>query len=236
MLKGRSRLVVGRMSAVAQALILLPLCLDANAGGDAVVRVEGASPTPAWAGGELAASPFLTAARQGILPVLEKLGTGMYAVRVDIAGNIDRLESAVKEHGSDGGLLYNVVRREMNANAHADSRSSTKALLWLKRALQFMSAMLRLVVREDPLEVSVAASQVYEQTLKRYHGFLTRTAFSAALNFVPTRAAFIEQAGDGQAAEETIAQLRELVAALDPVLEHVHGFLDAHGLDDPAVV
>ena len=220
------------MSAIAQALILLPLSLDASSGAE-LVTVD--SSRTVWTGEELVASPFLTAARQGIIPVLEKLGTGLYAVKVDIAGNIDRLENSMKHLGSDG-LLYNIVRREINNNAHTDSKSSTKARLWLKRALEFMCEMIRLVVQENPLEVSVAVSQVYEETLKAYHGFLTRTAFSAALNFVPTREKFIEQVGDGQAADTTIAQLRKLVVALKPVLAAIHNFLDAYGLDDPAVV
>ena len=116
------------MSAIAQALILLPLSLDASSGAE-LVTVD--SSRTVWTGEELVASPFLTAARQGIIPVLEKLGTGLYAVKVDIAGNIDRLENSMKHLGSDG-LLYNIVThgvRNQQQRAHGQQELDKGALV-----------------------------------------------------------------------------------------------------------
>ena len=179
-------------SAIEQALLLLPLVKshekDSGDIVERVIQIESGvgeeTTTTGWDGAELIAAPFLAAARQGILPVLEKLGTGMYPVKVDISGNIERLEKALQLLGQvQGSLLFNVVRKELQCNQHTDSKSATKALLWLKRALDFTVGMIKLLVENPEMEVSIAAEMTYTEKLKPFHGWITQGAFSMALRY-----------------------------------------------------
>lgn len=205
----------------------------------------------AWMGPELASAPLLNAVRYGVLPILDSLGTGMYPVKMDISGNLDRLETAsrrIREEYIDekkeiqASLLFNVVRDDMNRGSSQKATSTTKALLWLKRAMEFTCQMLRMLVEAkgengEAMEVREAAENVYVKTLKPFHGWMTQGAFSVALRLVPTRHSFLQKAGDAGASEEaTLDQLSALVDAAEPVLHHVDAFLKHYDLDDPAVV
>lgn len=152
---------------------------DASDDGDGVIRVEGDGSGAAWGGRELRAAPFLSAVREGVLPVLDALGAGMYVVKTDVNGNVQRIDSAAKAMQTR--LLLNIVRRDLNRKTHGGSRSDTKALLWLKRALDFTCGMVRLLVEDGEMEVARAAEIVYVEKLKPFHGWISQGAFSVAI-------------------------------------------------------
>lgn len=96
-----------------------------------------------------------------------------------------------------------------------------------------------------------AVSTAYDNTLKRFHGFLVYGTFKVcdiqqqwtlshvdvqvALNLVPSKEAFLDCVAPGPPEEQT-AQLQRAVASFRPVLQAVHAFLDKEGLDDPTPV
>ena len=262
------------LSAVVTMLQLVTLPTTTTASRDVVVlqkqRVThdaGGKEESAWLGHELAIAPLLGAIRHGVLPILDALGTGMYPVKMDISGNLDRLEIAsrniceeedqqqhvderesdgdgrrVRANGARGSLLFNLVRDDMNRGSFHKTTSTTKALLWLKRAMEFTCQMLRMLVEEkgadgEVMEVREAAEKVYVKTLKPFHGWITQGAFNVALRLVPTRQSFLQKAGDARAMEEdTLRQLSAIVDAAEPVLQIVDAFLKHYDLDDPTVV
>ena len=97
--------------------------------------------------------------------------------------------------------------------------------------------------------VKDAASAAYARTLKPFHGFVSGAAFAVIMNFPPTRDKFVAalggknggKTGDGDgdgdaAASRTYEEMREVVDGLSPILEKIHAFLVAEGLDDPTKV
>lgn len=118
----------------------------------------------------------------------------------------------------------------MDARTASRTDSCTNALLWLRRAMAFVAALVGELASDASLECAPAAAAAYERTLKRHHGWLVQQGVTLALKLAPARARF-EAATGGAGADEMAA----FVAAAEPALEEVRVFLDTHGLDDVAV-
>lgn len=126
-----------------------------------------------------------------ILPFLDVLGSTAFApVKLDISGNIKKLEA---KHDTDPKAfvtLQNIVYQELKSNTCTVKNSATDALLWLKRALEFMQVFLAEVVRGEK-DLAVAAGTAYGKTLRRYHGWVVRGVFALAVKAVPYRSDFL---------------------------------------------
>ena len=122
------------------------------------------------------------------------------------------------------------TQAEMDARTASRTDSCTNALLWLRRAMAFVAALVGELASDASLECAPAAAAAYERTLKRHHGWLVQQGVTLALKLAPARARF-EAATGGAGADEMAA----FVAAAEPALEEVRVFLDTHGLDDVAV-
>ena len=218
----------------------------------AALRLDGGA-------GSLGAEQFLRACGL-VLPVLGALGAGLAVVKADIGGNIDRLSKRREEDPDAYKALFDIVRvrardlmcaryraracmrpgahacaptraqAEMDARTASRTDSCTNALLWLRRAMAFVAALVGELATDASLECAPAAAAAYERTLKRHHGWLVQQGVTLALKLAPARARF-EAATGGAGADEMAA----FVAAAEPALEEVRVFLDTHGLDDVAV-
>lgn len=221
-------------------------------------RVSGRLPACVDGAGELLTLPFLDACRQ-VVPVIgagacaafctasltrraESLGTAFTPARLDVTGNIDRL-AARAASTPESALLFDIVRAEVADATAMTGNSCTKALLWLKRFLEFTVRLLERLAREPAAELGVAAAAAYDATLRPFHGFLTSTLFSAIIYAAPYRSTF-ESALLGHAsrsvspgeAEALQSHMASFVAGFAPLLARVHVFLGEQGQDDPAVV
>lgn len=179
-------------------------------------------------------TPFLAACGQ-ILPVVEKLGTGFALVRMDVNGNITRIQDRQATDPKEYQDLFAIARAEVSSGEAASSQSATKAILWLKRAMEFVAALLQLLCEDQNLTLAAATSNAYSDTLYVYHGWVTSAAFTVALKLVPSREAFFakfELAADA----DLVAQMQTCLLAFKPMLARVHDFLVKGGLDDPARV
>jgi len=170
-----------------------------------------------------------------VLAVVEKLGNAFFPVRADISGNIQRLETRAQTDSARYVHLFDMVHDEVAAGKSGESSSCTKGLLWLKRAMEFVLAIVRSTQEHPNKSSGEVVSTTYKATLMQFHGYISSTAFTLAFNFVPTREYFVDSIGSGSA-EETSKQMLEFVAAFAPVLQEVHQFLVKHGLDDPTKV
>lgn len=57
-------------------------------------------------------------------------------------------------------------------------RTATEGMMWLRRGLEFVSAALSKMASDPNLELSVAFSTAYKETLAQYHSFLIKPIFS----------------------------------------------------------
>ncbi|XP_065655962.1 pleckstrin homology domain-containing family A member 8 isoform X4 [Hydra vulgaris] len=99
---------------------------------------------------------FLEACRC-ILPVFDKLGATTFApVKMDIQGNIKKIDAKYNTDTAAFEFLQNIVFQEINSNEHNARNSATDALLWLKRALEFVCIFLAEVLHGESDLVAAA--------------------------------------------------------------------------------
>ncbi|PSC73205.1 pleckstrin homology domain-containing family A member 8-like [Micractinium conductrix] len=186
--------------------------------------------------GKLRTKELLDVCRS-VLPIVEKMGTGFGLVKHDVGGNIDRVaaRAAAKpaEYEAD---VFAMVRDDVAAGTHTISTSVTKGLLWLKRAMEFVVALLEKLYTDRQLTLSQAASETYYATLQHYHGWIVTGTFTLALKIVPSREDFFAKVGAAPNDEAAMAAMHAFCTEFGAVLAEVQAFLAANDLDDPAKV
>ena len=172
----------------------------------------------------------------------EKLGTAFILVKSDVGGNIDRLSTraALKPQYLDD--IFSILTDEVASDSHTDSSSCTKGLLWLKRAMQFITELLNLLSSSSsststPIAMSDAVTQSYASTLQPFHGWIVGSTFTVAFKLAPARDTFFEKLGvvDEQGSEGMI-HMAQFCEEYGAILKDIHEYMDAHGLNDPAKV
>ena len=206
-----------RGSAVAMSAVLAPLAA-------ALLFIDSEA-------GEIRTDKFLAACRL-VLPVFDKLGVAFSAAKSDVRGNIERLEKRRAKHA----LLFDVCKEEIADDTQGNDVGCCKGLLWLKRFLEFVVALLEGVVSCDVDESGNSASlktiaqSAYEKTLAPYHGWLASAAFAVVMQFPPTKHSFIRSLDNDHEG------MKKVVRGLKPALARVHEFLCENDLNDPAKV
>lgn len=191
-------------------------------------------------GTSIPAEPFLDCCRS-VLPVFDMLSATAFApVKMDIQGNINKLQSRCQASPSASPSdLLSLVRHEMASNTTAAKNSATDALLWLKRALAFILNFLE-EIRLGNTVLSECANIAYSHTLKAHHGWVVRSVFAVALRVLPELDAFIEALAPSLADFEHPDYKRQLmvdcaayVDALRRVLDVLDDFYVQHDLESP---
>ncbi|XP_031484112.1 glycolipid transfer protein 1-like [Nymphaea colorata] len=179
--------------------------------------------------GHLLAKPFLEMCKN-VLPVIEKLGSALTLVKSDIGGNITRLENKYSSDPSKYHLLYSMMKEELAAKKAKDSSSCTNGLLWLTRAMDFLVQMFCNLIEHAEWTMPQACSDAYSKTLKKWHGWVASTTFTAAMKLAPERKKFMEIIGEGGG--DLNADIRNFCTMFPPILEENHKFLASVGMDD----
>ncbi|XP_076364072.1 glycolipid transfer protein isoform X2 [Tachypleus tridentatus] len=102
--------------------------------------------------------------------------------------------------------LSSIVIHEMNDDKDKD-KVGTDALLWLKRALQYIQVFLSYFV-EDYVQGNCTEDLVpffrkaYEEKLKQYHGFIIQNLFGLCLRAAPGRKQLIVLLSNGKEDKE----------------------------------
>lgn len=94
--------------------------------------------------------------------------------------------------------------------------------------MQFIFALLEKVSAGE--EANAAAKAAYEATLSAYHGFMVKKTFQMGLMAAPGTDTLLGALGSDQV--KTKEEMAAWVAAAKPILEKIHTFLEAEGLDD----
>eukprot|EP00899_Mesostigma_viride_P022844 jgi/Mesvir1/3744/Mv15020-RA.1 len=178
--------------------------------------------------GNVLSNPFLSTCGY-VIPVIDQLGTALYPVKSDIGGNIDRLRKRYETDTARFHVIFAIVEDEIKAGTASGSSSCSNGLLWLKRANQFIVAFL-VQLRANPSQsLKDAAYAAYEATLSKYHNWLTRKAFEAALAFVPTREAFMAKLGTDQ--ERVGRDMDTCASQFTAILNIIDKWMEEHGVN-----
>ncbi|XP_022802378.1 pleckstrin homology domain-containing family A member 8-like isoform X2 [Stylophora pistillata] len=171
------------------------------------------------------------------LQMKDVLGPTAFApVKSDINGNIKKLREKFAKDPEKFKTLQDIVESEIVENSTKVKNSATDALLWLKRALQFIIVFLREVLTDEE-DLVKCAKKAYENSLKRYHGWMVQGVFSLAMKAVPYRKDFIDKLGRRKVDEETVLkEMKECVDLLEANIEVVEQFYQKNDLDSSKVV
>ncbi|XP_057304750.1 pleckstrin homology domain-containing family A member 8-like isoform X1 [Hydractinia symbiolongicarpus] len=190
--------------------------------------------------GLIPTSSFL-AACSSIVPVFDSLGSTTFApVKMDIQGNIQKIKLKYETDVMAFEFLQNIVFQELKSNEHNAKNSATDALLWLKRALEFILVFLS-EVSKGQRDLANAAGIAYERSLKKYHGWIVRGVFALAVKSCPYYKDFIKAlstTGTGVAASEgeALAEMASCVEALNRIVSKLNSYYRKNKLDSDAVV
>eukprot|EP00117_Sycon_ciliatum_P017554 scpid76336/ scgid16503/ Pleckstrin homology domain-containing family A member 8; Phosphatidylinositol-four-phosphate adapter protein 2; Serologically defined breast cancer antigen NY-BR-86 len=185
--------------------------------------------------GAIETEPFLNAAAE-VIPFFDVLGSTAFSpVKSDISGNISKLRKKYEENREAHHTLQMIVDREIEAKTTKVSNSATDALLWLKRALEFILVFLQKVI-EGEQDLTKAANAAYAASLKRYHGWIVSGIFSLAMKAVPYREDFIKALAKGASEDQVMADMAEFMGVFEPNVRTIGEFYKAKGVDSDATV
>eukprot|EP00794_Sanderia_malayensis_P017395 gene17395-19137_t len=197
---------------------------------DIQISVDGCIPTKS----------FLDAC-SSIIPVFDMLGSTTFApVKMDIHGNITKIQTKYSTDEKAFVFLQNIIFQELKSNTCTAKNSTTDALLWLKRALEFIHIFLAEICRGEQ-DLAVAATNAYGRSLRKYHGWVVRGVFSLAVKAVPYRKDFIKclsiKNSDIIATEaEIVEEMKNCIGALGRILNIICQFYKRHKLDSDNIV
>ncbi|EDV26427.1 uncharacterized protein TRIADDRAFT_54405 [Trichoplax adhaerens] len=138
------------------------------------------------ADGGIPSQPFLAACTE-IISFLDIIGPTAFApVKIDINGNIKKLQQKFYSKSSAYQTLQLMIMSEVEAKTTTVKNSATDALLWLKRALEFIYHFLHRFSSGEQ-DLVAAANYAYGKALKRFHGWMIRGVFSLACRAIPLR-------------------------------------------------
>ncbi|XP_068748310.1 glycolipid transfer protein-like isoform X1 [Montipora capricornis] len=181
--------------------------------------------------GRIDTEPFLDAASQ-VVPFFDVLGPTAFApVKSDINGNIKKLREKYAQDLEKFKTLQDLVESEMQAGTTLEKNSATDALLWLKRALQFIIVFLEEVLTGEE-DLVKCAKKAYEYSLKKFHGWIVQGIFSVAMKAVPYRKDFMNKLGRGKVDEQTVLkEMKDCVDLLSANISVVEEFYQKNNLD-----
>ncbi|XP_042493222.1 glycolipid transfer protein 3-like [Macadamia integrifolia] len=175
--------------------------------------------------------PFLSTCNL-LLQVLDKIGPTMVVLRQDVHQNIQRLEKLCESDPSIHSNLVEVLKKEDSEGTARKPTSSSRALVWLTRSMDFAVALLDRLVKDPNQPIEQAVESSYDIALKPWHGWIASAAYRVALKLIPDRKTFISLL---MAEDEDYDQLKEdvqcLVSLLLPLLDDIHSVLRSFHLD-----
>ncbi|KAJ6730929.1 GLYCOLIPID TRANSFER PROTEIN-RELATED [Salix viminalis] len=154
--------------------------------------------------------------------VTNNFGPAMGPVKSDIGGNISRLETRYLSSQSEFNYLYRIVRSEIESKKAKSSSSCANALLWLTRAMDFLSELFGNLMVHPDWSMSQVCADSYGKSLKKWHGWLASSSFSVALKLAPDRKKFMSIVG---VKGDDVSDMENFCGRFSPLLEENHKFL-----------
>lgn len=182
---------------------------------------------------------FLASAR-ALLPFFDMLGSTFTPVKKDINGNITSLQKKYDTNPEKYSSSFRVMLEEEKAENSKKKGPTSISLLWLKRALEYIYAFIANLVEDHNSGAKTEnmvplCKKAYEDTLKRYHGWIVQKVFSVVLHATPWRRDFIKTMAYGQEGldDEVVKHMETFVIALKSNIDVVGALLIELDLDTP---
>ncbi|KAI1722706.1 glycolipid transfer protein (GLTP) domain-containing protein [Ditylenchus destructor] len=173
---------------------------------------------------------------QGVADFVGFLGKAFSPVKSDISGNVTKVRTKYESDKENLKYVQNLVDVDLAQN-NGKMGLATEGLLWLKRGLEFMLEMLRLLVKEyngTPSEkqrsenMTKILNEAYEKSLKRHHNFVSKQLFKLVIHAAPYRKDLLKALSYGREGLEDVCVLHisELLgnfeSNVNSVVEHYY--------------
>ncbi|CAI9718054.1 pleckstrin homology domain-containing family A member 8-like [Octopus vulgaris] len=186
--------------------------------------------------GEVPVEPFLDSCKS-ILPIFDKLNSTAFAtVKMDFSSNIQKIEKKYATN-SEFTTLQKMITWELEANEQHLSNSVAVAVLWMKRALEFIREFIS-EIHNGKADLSEATTEAYNRTLKPFHTRFARSIFDVAMRAIPTRDMFLAQLHSISypVPKEDIDRILDhhmvtFINSLKPIIQSINDFYCANNLD-----
>uniref|UniRef100_A0A2C9LZD5 Glycolipid transfer protein domain-containing protein n=1 Tax=Biomphalaria glabrata TaxID=6526 RepID=A0A2C9LZD5_BIOGL len=120
-----------------------------------------------------------------VTTLLDRLGAQFSIAKKDMLGNVKRIEERFNTNKSQYTTL-NSIMEEDSKDSPKGHTSAIVGILWLKRGLEFLCAILDGLLKayekkviDDNLRPIIL--EAYEKTLKPYHGMVSKFLFSVSM-------------------------------------------------------
>lgn len=123
--------------------------------------------------------------------------------------------------------LPKLIKKESGAGAE----TGTVALLWMKRMMQFVLGMLKILVADEKASLSTASRTSYSKTLRYCHNIITRGLFDTGLRFAPPRDTFYTNLANGAPVDKVDAAMNDFIATFEPMLNGIDSMYKARSLE-----
>uniref|UniRef100_A0A914D885 Glycolipid transfer protein domain-containing protein n=1 Tax=Acrobeloides nanus TaxID=290746 RepID=A0A914D885_9BILA len=169
---------------------------------------------------------------QGIADFVGFLGTAFSPVKSDIAGNVKKVRTKFETDKERMKYLQDLIDIDLNEN-NGKLGVATEGLLWLKRGLEFMLQLLRLMVFEYNSNIDKSQTetivgilrQAYEKTLKRHHNFVAKQLFKVLIHAAPYRKDILKAVALGNEGLEDVC-IRHIDTHLDNFGHNVNSLVN----------
>ncbi|KAJ8985262.1 hypothetical protein NQ317_007047 [Molorchus minor] len=127
-------------------------------------------------------------ASSAMVTLVEKFGKVFSPVIYDMNGNIKKITTKYNEDREKYKYLEDMILSERNDGGAI----ATDALMWLRRALHFLSTFFQYVIEDTSNEqcspdLRTLIKNAYSETLEQYHGWLGTQLFNVLSRFAPNR-------------------------------------------------
>jgi len=126
--------------------------------------------------------------------------------------------------------LQDIVNSEIEEKTTKAKNLATDALLWLKRALSFIRVFLEEVMTGEE-DLVKCAKKAYENSLKKFHGWMVQGIFSLAMKAVPYRKDFMKALGPDTTEDVILEEMKVTVTDMATNMDQLNAFYLETGQD-----
>ncbi|KAJ8917656.1 hypothetical protein NQ315_005103 [Exocentrus adspersus] len=178
-------------------------------------------------------------ASSGAVCLIERFGKVFSPVTYDMNGNIKKLTHKYEEDLETHEYLEDMILQEQQSG----QGSATDSLMWLRRALHFLSTFFQNIIDDTRSErcspdLTPFVKNAYSETLEQYHGWLGTQLFNVLSRFAPNRRHLIYTLALDTHSKESIviSDMETFTEKMSAVVKHLTQFYKDNNLESYATV
>lgn len=149
----------------------------------------------------------------------------------DMSGNIAKIANVYQANCDK----YEYLEDMIIAERVEGKQIATDAIMWLRRGLNFVIVFFELLCTDKSKQEDLGAfvREAYSNTLKMYHGWITRSLFNLLAGMTPKRTALLESLAlhKKDCEEYVLSDIQRFVPNLKLCVQHLVSFYTENDLE-----